>query len=228
MAAVAIPKFGIVLRGCADRHPKRRHHAHSRRHPRRHRHDDLGSDRRRRRIAAGACRKGSAAGAVSRGISGKSFVSHRGLSDRAVPAFAGDLAEPAHDPRNTMVHSVQCDCGRQRLSDRFQGSRGDIPHPRLALVARCHAAWDISILRHRRHHRLRRRMERQHRFRGRQLGADQAQWIGARCLHRADDGRRRLPENRTRRCIHVGAGGRHESPALASALRLRRTQNRLD
>ena len=115
-----------------------------------------------------------------------------GLSDRALRAFARDLVEPADDPGNAVVHPVQRHRRRQRLPDRSAGGGGDVPDPRMALVARCHASGNLPLLRDRRHHRVGRRLEREHRLRGGQLGPDQAQWFGARRLYRANDGGRQI------------------------------------
>ena len=64
--------------------------------------------------------------------------------------------------------------GASVFPDRPAGSGDYIPHPRMALVARCHASGNLPLFRDRRHHRLRRRVECKHRVRSGQLGTHQA------------------------------------------------------
>ena len=90
---------------------------------------DLGPDRGWGRAAAEACREGAAAGAVPRRLSGQSAFPGGGLPDPAVPPGAQDLAEPADDPRDAMVHPVQRHRRRERVSDRSPRGRGELPHP---------------------------------------------------------------------------------------------------
>jgi ABC-type nitrate/sulfonate/bicarbonate transport system permease component len=145
------------------------------------------------------------------------------FSDRALRSRAKDLAQSADDPRDPMVHPVQRDRRRQRLPERFQRSGGELSASSLALVAPRHASRDLPLLRHRRHHRLGRRLEREHRLGMGELGTAAAERVGPRRLHRADDAGGRLSADRTRHRRHVGAGDRDEPAALATALCLRRT-----
>jgi NitT/TauT family transport system permease protein len=126
--------------------------------------DHLGADRRCRRLAPGACGKSSADRPISRGIPCQPVFPAGGLSDRAVPALADNLVEPADDSGNAMVHPVQCHRWRQRFSDRPPGSGGNVPDTPLAVVARCHAAGNLPIFCDRRDHRIGRSVECQHRL----------------------------------------------------------------
>ena len=97
IGAAAICRGAIVMAGSVRRDRRWQHHFAARRRPHRHRDRHLGPGRSCRRLAPGLGGKGSAGGAVSRGISGKLVVSARGLSDRQVRSFTRDLVEPADD-----------------------------------------------------------------------------------------------------------------------------------
>ena len=78
---------------------------------------------------------------------------------------------PADDPGHAVVHPVQRHRRRQRVSERSARGR------RRAAVSAAARWWRevmlpgiFPVLRHRRHHRLRRRVECEHRLRGGQLG----------------------------------------------------------
>ena len=146
IGAAAICRGAIVMAGSVRRDRRWQHHFAARRRPHRHRDRHLGPGRSCRRLAPGLGGKGSAGGAVSRGISGKLIVPARGLSDRQVRSFTRDLVDPADDSRNAVVHRIQCHRRRQRLSDGLQGGVGDVPDTGMALVARCHAPGDLSLI----------------------------------------------------------------------------------
>ena len=97
------------------------------------------------------------------------------------------LVEPADDPWNPMVHPVQRDRRSERLSNRPEGGGRELPDTWLAMVARGDAAWNFPVLRDRRHHRVGRCVECEHRFGSGQLGLDQDRWVRPRRLHRAND-----------------------------------------
>ncbi len=84
---------------------------------------DLGAGWRGDRPAAAACREGSAAGAISRRLPGQSALPALRHSDRQVQAQYRYLAYAADDPRNAMVHPVQCHRRYDSLADRPSGGR---------------------------------------------------------------------------------------------------------
>ncbi len=143
----------------------------------------LGADRRLGRHAAAGRQSCSAGGAIPRRLSGQPVVPDRGVGDRRAQARSEYLAEPADDPRHPMVHFVQCRCRRLGDTGRVARGRRQFPCPRLAVVAAHRAARGAAVLRHRRHHRLRRIVECQHRRRGRELGQRAPRSAGPRRLY---------------------------------------------
>ncbi len=142
----------------------------------------------------------------------------------AAEAEPGHLAEPAHDPGDSVVHSLQCDRGRLgRVSG--PALRGGKPRgARLAVVAPDRVAGGVSVLRHRGHHRLGRFVECEHRGGSGHLGAGEADGARARRLYRRGHQRGGLSAHRARHC-GLESVRRHAEPAvLAAAVCARRAQ----
>ena len=97
------------------------------------------------------------------------------------------LAQPADDPGHAMVHPVQRDRGRQRVSERPSRGRRQLPPQGMAVVGQGHPARHLSVLHHRRHHRLRRLVERLDRRRSRKLGRHPSDGHRPRRLYRNRD-----------------------------------------
>ena len=86
--------------------------------------------------------------------------------DRRVQARSEYLAEPADDPRNAMVHSVQRGCRRCGDPGRTARRRRQFSGPRLAVVAADRASRSDAVLHYRRDHRVGRIVECEHCRRG--------------------------------------------------------------
>ena len=146
------------------RHRQRRriwlHHAVARRRADRAGDPDLGAGRGLDRAAAQTRRADPAAGAVFGGVSGKPRLPGVRGDHRALWPEPEYLAQPADDPGHPMVHPVQRDRGRQRVSERPSRRRRLFPPQGMALVGQGHPARHFPLLHHRRHHRLGRIVER--------------------------------------------------------------------
>ena len=126
-----------------------------------------------------------------------------------------------------MVHPVQCYRWRERVPDRLQGGGGGFcirgwrwwrdvmlpgifPYYVTGAITASGGAWNASIV------------------------SEAVSWGSTKLngrawgLHRANDRGRRLSAHRARHRGHVGARRRHESPAVAAAVCLRRAPNALD
>ena len=154
----------------AQRRRIRLHHAVARHRADRAGDPDLGAGRGLDRAAAQARRTDPAAGAVSGGVPGQPRLPGVRGDHRAFRPEPEHLAQPADDPGHAMVHPVQRDRGRQRLSERPARSRRQLPPQGLALVGQGHPARHLSVLHHRRHHRLGRIVECLDRRRSGELG----------------------------------------------------------
>ena len=140
------------------------------------------------------------------------------------PAQSRYLAVAADDPRHAMVHSVQRHRRRRGLPSDLREAGAEFPDPRLAVVADGHAARRLPLLRHRRDHRLRRILERQHRCRSGNWGDDHlsAHGLGAYIAEATAAGDfPRIVLGIAVMCFFVILFNR---AVLAAALLLRRTQ----
>ena len=96
--------------------------------------------------------------------------------------------------------------------------------PRLAVVEKDRAAGGVSVLRHRRHHRLRRLLERQHRRRGGVLGRHQAAGNRPWRLYRRATEAGDFPPHRAWHCGDEFIRGHRQPGVLAAAVLVRRTK----
>src|SRR6266404_1536295 len=206
------------------RHRARLSHAAARDGADRAREPGVGAHRRRGRHAPARREHRAADRAVPGRLPGEPAVSHRGVRHRAAEAEPGHLAEPAHDPGDSVVHSFQCDRGRLGPGS-GSALRGGKPRgARLAVVAPDRVAGGVSVLRHRGHHRLGRLVECEHRGGSGHLGAREADGTRAGRLYRGGHQRGGLSAHRAR---HSGPESvrRHAEPAvLAAAVCARRAQ----
>jgi hypothetical protein len=129
----------------------------------------------------------AAARAVSCGIPGQPRLPRLCLADRPLPSQPEYLAEPADDPGHAMVYPVQRDRGRERLSERPARGGLEFSPRRVALVGESRAAGHFSVLHHRRHHRLRRLLERFDRRGSGKLGQHTSVGRGVGRLYRQGD-----------------------------------------
>ena len=148
----------------------RAHHAVARHRADRAGDADLGAGRGLDRAAAEARRAHPAARAVSGGLSRQPRLPGVRGDHRALRPEREHLAQPADDPRHPVVHPVQRDRGRQRLSDRPARGRRQLSPQGMALVDQGDPARHFPVLHHRRHHRVGRIVERLDRRRSRELG----------------------------------------------------------
>ena len=134
------------------------------------------------------------------------------------------LAQPADDPGHAVVHPVQRRGGRDGDPVGDARRRHQLAGARLAMVEEDRAAGGVSLLRHRRHYRLGRLVECKHRRRGRVMGRYAPARVRLGRLYCASDrGRRHAPcRARHRRDEYVR--GHRQSPVLAAALLVRRTE----
>jgi ABC-type nitrate/sulfonate/bicarbonate transport system permease component len=146
-------------------------------------HPDMGAGRGLDRTAAETRRTDPATGAVPGGISRQPRLSSVRGGDRALRPECQCLAEPADDPGHPVVHPVQCHCWRQRLSDRSARGCRKLPPQGLAMVGQGRVAGDLSLLRHRRDHRVGRLVERLNRRGSRKLGQYPSDRQRSRCLY---------------------------------------------
>src|SRR5262249_29103126 len=160
----------------------------------------------------------SAGGAVPGRLSGQRAVPDRGCRHRFVQAQPEYLAQPADGARHPVVHPVQRDRRRERVSDRPARGLDHLSPAPAAMVAQGDPAGHLPLLRDRRAHRVRRLLERQHRCGSRQLGRYQTQGGRVWRLYRASDRSRGLSARRAGYRRHVGVRGADQSGALASAL----------
>jgi NitT/TauT family transport system permease protein len=150
----------------------------------------------------------------------------------AFPVFVVLIVHFALDPNiwlsplmilGTQWYILFNDRWRRRLPERSARSRRQLPSERMALVGEGDAARHLSLLRHGRDHRVGRLVERVDRRGGRKLGQHPSDRDRPRLLHRACDRSRRFSEGRARHRRDVRDGDAVQPPALAAALRLRRT-----
>ncbi|MGY4374991.1 ABC-type nitrate/sulfonate/bicarbonate transport system permease component [Bradyrhizobium sp. i1.3.6] len=186
------------------------------------RHADLGAGWRVDRASPEAGRTDPAAGPVSGGLPGQSRLPRLCRRHCQLQAQSRHLAEPADDPGHAVVHPVQRDRGRERLSDRSARSRRQLPSPGMAVVDQGHPARNLPVLRHRCNHGIRRLLECVDRRGGRKLGRHASEGHRARRLYCFRNGSRRLPARRARNCHDVHPGDVVQSTDLAAALRVRR------
>jgi NitT/TauT family transport system permease protein len=155
-------------------------------------------------------------------LPGQCPVPGGGGHHRGPEARPQHLAVAADGPRHPVVHPVQRHRRRQRPAHRPQGGRRDLRRPRLAVVAADRHSRDLPLFRHRRNHRFRGLLERQHRRRGGELGQHPPGGQGPRLVHRQGHGGRRSSPRRPWRRGDVPVRHRPQPHPLAAALRLRR------
>ena len=122
------------------------------------------------RAAAEVFAESPGRGAVPGRLPGQPAVPAGGLRDGGLEAESGHLAEPADGVRHPVVHPVQRGGGRIHHSQRTATGLGEPRAEGLAAVAPGLSAGRVPQLHHRRDHRQRRLVERQHRVRVCELG----------------------------------------------------------
>ena len=114
----------------------------------------------------------------------------RGVRHRRLEAQSGRVPESADDSRHAVVHPVQHHRRRVHHSGRDALCRREFRRQGLAVVAQGGAAGRAAVLRHRRHHRFGRIVERRAGLRARDLGPHGDPGARTRLLYRGRGGGR--------------------------------------